>query len=93
MLRFGASQTVPFPTKGGMMRKLIAALLVTSALMFGMTASNAGATASPPASCQGVQSSDQASHGLLSGGVVADYRHSVGAEVFAEVNRSTAHCH
>ena len=77
-----------------MMSKLIVALVVTSALIFGMTASNAGAaSSSPPASCEGHVTSEQASHGLLNGGVVADYLQSVGAAVFADVNRTTAHCH
>ena len=76
------------------MRKLIVALIVTSALIFGMTASNAGAaSSSPPASCEGHVTSEQASHGLLKGGVVADYLHSVGAEFFAAETVRTAHCH
>ena len=76
------------------MSRLIIALLVTSALIFGMTASNAGALpSSPPASCQGHVTSEQAAYGLLKGGVVADYLFSVGHEEFAKVNRATAHCH
>src|SRR3954452_18096880 len=71
-------KAVPVSTrKGGTMSKLSVALLVTSALICGMTASNAGgAASSPPASCQGRVTSDQASHGLFNGGVVADYLHS-----------------
>jgi len=76
------------------MRKLIFALVVTSALILAMTASNAGAaSSSPPASCEGHVTSEQASHGLLKAGVVADYLHSVGAEFFAHETVSTAHCH
>jgi hypothetical protein len=76
------------------MRKLIVALIVTSALIFGMTASNAGAaSSSPPASCEGHVTSEQAAFGLLKGGVVADYLHSVGAKFFADETVSTAHCH
>lgn len=76
------------------MRKLIVALIVMSALIFVMTASDAGAaSSSPPASCEGHVTSEQASHGLLKGGVVADYLHSVGAEFFAAETRTTAHCH
>ena len=76
------------------MRKLIFALIVTSALVLAMTASNAGAaSSSPPASCEGHVTSEQASHGLLKGGVVADYLHSVGAEFFADETVRTAHCH
>ena len=78
------------------MRKLIVALIVTS-VIFGMTASNAGAAPSPPpsppASCEGHVTSEQAAFGLLKGGVVADYLHSVGAEFFADETVSTAHCH
>ena len=63
------------------MRKLIVAVIVMSALIFGM-ASNAGAAPSPPpsppASCEGHVTSEQAAFGLLKGGVVSDYLHSVG---------------
>ena len=76
------------------MSRLIVALLVTWALIFGMTASNAGALpSSPPASCQGHVTSEQAAYGLLKGGVVADYLFSVGAKYFADETRTTAHCH
>jgi len=76
------------------MSRLIVALLVTSALIFGMTASNAGALpSSPPASCEGHVTAEQAAYGLLKGGVVADYLFSVVAISFNNKTRTTAHCH